>query len=641
MKKLMAMILAVSALFASVVFPAKAQSEDPSDTYTHTDAQYEDADISLWFDYATEKINDTAVNNTHRESASVYMAKNEIENAQFVLSSVTDKSGLSARITPFSDGNGNTLDADIYIELYQNCDSYGNVPDPIPPLSAYGAFSLTAGKSQAFLVKIKSTAETAAGWYESTLTVENAEGNEIKKTKIYAYVWNFALSEKTECATSVGLDITRLRETSDTTQSQMYVNYYDYLLENRVCAFDLPYSVYSKNAIQYMDNPRVTSFRIDSLSKPNYDGSLAPSAIKRLYSTAFEDHPERFDKGYIFSGVVDAAKPADLEELRTVYDKTVQKYAQYQPSYADKPFWFINTYFNDIDYQKADGTVIDQIEYYNDFVNLWCAKPFAYTTAQESVSVSGAKIMQAQKWDGIYGSFKDRMAAKREAGQKVWWFISWDVDAPYINYFIQTDGVAQRLLFWQQFDNDVQGFLYNFANFWYVEGSDPYKANLTNAADYPNAHGESILVYPGWTYGLNVPVGSLRLEAMRDGIEDYQLFHMLEELKGEGSADKYIDKMTTGVVSYSVSDAEYYNVRKSLGKAVENAVNGIEEPTEPTEPALKGDVNGDGKVNALDAFVLKSMISGLELINDVADIDGDGKVNALDFLTLKKILAGK
>ena len=392
------------------------------------------------------------------------------------------------------------------------------------------------------------------------------------------------------------------------------------------------------------DSPRVTSFRIDTLSKPNYDGTLSNLAISRLFSTAFVDHPERFDKGYIFSGVVDAAKPAELEQLRTVYDKTAQKYAQYQPDYADKPFWFINTYFNDIDYENPDGTVVDQIEYYNDFVTLWCAKPFAYTSAQELTSVPGAKIMQPQKWDTVYGTFKDRMAAKREAGQKVWWFLSWDVNAPYINYFIQTDGVAQRLLFWQQYDNDVQGFLYNFANYWYVDGGDPYKANVTNTADYPDAHGESILIYPGWTYGLNVPVGSLRLEAMRDGIEDYQLFHMLEELRGDGAADKYIDKMTTGVVTYSVSDADYYSARKALGAAVENAVKGIDEPEEPAEPdtptVVLGDVDSDGKITAKDINIMKNMLSGRVEINSAADMNGDQKLTAADVFVLKKLLAG-
>ena len=115
--------------------------------------------------------------------------------------------------------------------------------------------------------------------------------------------------------------------------------------------------------------------------------------------------------------------------------------------------------------------------------------------------------------------------------------------------------MAQRILFWQQYDNGVEGYLTNFVNFWIV--GDPYSNCLTNAAASPNGYGESILIYPGGKYGLDVPVSSLRLEAMRDGIEDYQMFYMIEELLGDGAADKYIDEMTTGMVHYSTSDEKY------------------------------------------------------------------------------------
>ncbi|MDD6094400.1 MAG: DUF4091 domain-containing protein [Clostridia bacterium] len=638
MKKLTAVFLILAMITAAIVFPVNAETSDPSDTYTHTDAANEDPGISLWFDYATEKVNDTTVNNTGKESFSVYMAKNEIENAQFVLYSETGRTGLTAELSEFSDGAGNTLDADIYIELYQDCDSFGNVPDPIPPLSAYGSFDLAAGKTQAFLVKIKTAETTAAGWYEADVTVKNSAGEAVKVGKVFVCVWNFALSEETACATSINLDygyINRLCDKTNYTANELYVKYYDYLLENRVSAYYLPYQLYNSNAVAYMDNPRVTSFQTDSFTGMEYSNTH----IKRIYETAFAGHPERFDKAYFFSGVVDAATPADLEALRSAYNDLVSKYGQYQPDYADKPFWFINTYINDIDYTREDGSTIDQIEYYNDFVNLWCSKTFAYTDATE-LTTAGAKIMQPLKWNSVYGTFKDRMAAKREAGQKVWWFISWDVEAPYINYYIQTDGVAQRVLFWQQFDNDVQGFLYNFVNFWYVDGSDPYNANITNAS-YPDAHGESILIYPGSTYGLDTPVGSLRLEAMRDGIEDYQLFHMLEEIRGEGAADKYIDRMTTGMVTYSVSDEEYYNARKALGTSVENAVNGIDDPVDPVEPTYTpGDADGDEKLTAKDVNLIKKMLSGKDDQNDAADVNEDGKLTVADVSALKRLIAG-
>ena len=53
------------------------------------------------------------------------------------------------------------------------------------------------------------------------------------------------------------------------------------------------------------------------------------------------------------------------------------------------------------------------------------------------------------------------------------------------------------------------------------------------------------------------------------------------------------------------------------------------------KPVVKGDIDGDGKVNALDVSALYSAIfSGEELDAAVADINGDGKINVLDVSAL-------
>lgn len=58
----------------------------------------------------------------------------------------------------------------------------------------------------------------------------------------------------------------------------------------------------------------------------------------------------------------------------------------------------------------------------------------------------------------------------------------------------------------------------------------------------------------------------------------------------------------------------------------------------------KGDVNGDGKVNAKDYMLLKSAVLGKSDLTgaqtDAADLDGDGKVNAKDYMRLKRDLLG-
>ena len=65
----------------------------------------------------------------------------------------------------------------------------------------------------------------------------------------------------------------------------------------------------------------------------------------------------------------------------------------------------------------------------------------------------------------------------------------------------------------------------------------------------------------------------------------------------------------------------------------------------PPASALKGDVTGDGKVDALDLLQLKKYLLGQVSLSDdslkAADVNGDGKVDALDLLQLKKYLLGQ
>lgn len=51
---------------------------------------------------------------------------------------------------------------------------------------------------------------------------------------------------------------------------------------------------------------------------------------------------------------------------------------------------------------------------------------------------------------------------------------------------------------------------------------------------------------------------------------------------------------------------------------------------------LKGDVNGDGKINAIDALWVRQSSAGVRVLTEqqkaAADVNGDGKINAIDAL---------
>ena len=93
----------------------------------------------------------------------------------------------------YGDEGANTLKHVIcYGYYFENVEGY-SVPDPIPELK--GSFSLKAGKSKMFLIKVYTDHDTDPGMYSATLSVLDPEGKEIKRAPVYAYVWNFDLPD--------------------------------------------------------------------------------------------------------------------------------------------------------------------------------------------------------------------------------------------------------------------------------------------------------------------------------------------------------------------------------------------------------------------------------------------------------------
>ncbi len=64
----------------------------------------------------------------------------------------------------------------------------------------------------------------------------------------------------------------------------------------------------------------------------------------------------------------------------------------------------------------------------------------------------------------------------------------------------------------------------------------------------------------------------------------------------------------------------------------------------PDPSSRKGDMNGDGKISAVDIVKIQRIIVGLDALTDankaLADINGDGKVSALDIVKLQRHIVG-
>ncbi len=121
----------------------------------------------------------------------------------------------------------------------------------------------------------------------------------------------------------------------------------------------------------------------------------------------------------------------------------------------------------------------------------------------------------------------DIIAERHAAGREAWWYLHAGNRNPTPNVFVNYDpGQLRTLLGPMAHQAGVDGFLYYRVDRWYghpVLDDDP--TTSWDARTWNALAGDGSLLYPG----PNGPVPSIRLENIRDGLEDYNLLDTLKQ----------------------------------------------------------------------------------------------------------------
>ena len=168
-------------------------------------------------------------------------------------------------------------------------------------------------------------------------------------------------------------------------------------------------------------------------------------------------------------------------------------------------------------------------------------------------SLGGTKTANTFLYDDVdiwtlrYYYFFGRVPAVRErqkAGKDIWWY-SYVNDAvrKTPSFVIDKPHIDSRVWGWMMEEWNVDGLLNWGFNRWGKattgEGwRDPYRDPLSLIKGHLRSNGDTCLVYPGYypRYGLDRPtagpVASLRLEALRDGLEEREYLRIAKTLPG-------------------------------------------------------------------------------------------------------------
>jgi len=124
----------------------------------------------------------------------------------------------------------------------------------------------------------------------------------------------------------------------------------------------------------------------------------------------------------------------------------------------------------------------------------------------------------------------------RKLGEEIWEYVCISAQRPYPNIWgIDYPGIDHKMVFWQCWRYDIEGFLYWAVTYW---KEDPW----TNPMTYPGGNADGSLLY----YDADGPVNSIRWELVRDGIEDYdmmvELSRMADQLEKRGGHEALVAK---------------------------------------------------------------------------------------------------
>lgn len=158
--------------------------------------------------------------------------------------------------------------------------------------------------------------------------------------------------------------------------------------------------------------------------------------------------------------------------------------------------------------------------------------------------------------------------------------------------------IEPRIMGWQFFHEKMDGFLYWGLNIGWGDGPNtairpdheaPLLAwSIAAGAAYPGIYGDGRLLYAG----VEGPIGSIRLENLRDGLEDYEYLWMLAQALGDNEA---VRAQCQGVVAslehFTRNPQTLYDYREAIARQLEPYF-------------LAEDINRDGRIDLQDFALL-------------------------------------
>jgi hypothetical protein len=161
--------------------------------------------------------------------------------------------------------------------------------------------------------------------------------------------------------------------------------------------------------------------------------------------------------------------------------------------------------------------------------------------------------------------------------KKLWWYqscashgcfvVGGDYFRGWPSYMVDTAPVRNRIMEWLSWKYGMQGELYFATNEAYIKKPDPWKD-----ISLFGGNGDGTLFYPGLPNIIggttHIPIESMRLKLIREGLEDYEYLTMLAKLKGPAVVADSVNGVIRSTFDFDQDPKKLYAVRESMGREI-------------------------------------------------------------------------
>ncbi len=555
------------------------------------------SDVTLWGMPGTEKVyQDIDKNSGHyayyKQEAKVdlTMAKGEFEGDHIIISADKDaeynviSGALKCGESEIPVENVEVF-AQKYLTVAANHDMSSNMPIarypdaliPMANLKAAGENVVKKGENQGIYVRVRTAIDQTPGVYTGNLTVKI--GKESTSVPVSVNVVDVEVSEVVHNK-SVFLNGWYWYEGELDTTGEMWDAYNDALLDYRLgMGSQLNYcqhhmedistpeklSAWIEEAYDYMQDPRCSTINMPYQHIANADLNMTKmrEVLSAIFNYSVEHEYNMFAKLVWYGGMIDEPRGNGIME----------KARRVSKQFNDTKLAFAEEIEN-----NENITTPLKAEMVQSIIDIPNIVTEYYDEALDDFGATFCPLFQYYDAESLRDDYKDQ--------KEKWWYGCVQPRAPYPTYHIDDTWLSARLIGWMQAEYDVVGNLF-WANDLYATGStaggyqsiEEYYEGT--AARFPNVNGDGFLFYPGKKYGVNGPLGSMRLEAIRDGYEEYEILYAIKQryeaagaslngysLDFEGFVNSLTSSMYSGTV-VSTSTEEFSAARENLFKAAQ------------------------------------------------------------------------